>query len=142
MATLSDFSESNILYRAKNYAGEYDGFTDVPYDYPDKYMYELYYNPDKNIVVVVIQSEFFSCNSLEPIINNPSEFNNPVGDLTGDLVIKYIGSASVFYDFVKGNRDIMFYGRILDKDDVDFDQLSKMYEIFIDHYEKIHNILS
>ena len=69
MFKITDFTESNLLYKAKNFFTE-NGFSEKNMDYDEKYLYELYFNIEKNLVLVSIQNEYFSLPSIEPVIDS------------------------------------------------------------------------
>jgi len=99
-------------------------------DYNDKFLYELYYNIELQIVLVCIQTEFFSLYSIEPIINQNS-------DNIYHSRIEYFGVANEFYNIALNKFNIKLHCRHINEFDIDYNQVTKIYEIFIQEYEKI-----
>ncbi len=123
-------NESNLLYRAKNYEIDENVFSEQHVSYDKKFMYELYRNKSSeygDFVVVAIQSECFSCSSIEPIYNfNYEDY------ITGKII--YVGTSKDFYNIAINNLDLKLHSRSIDKVDVDYNQVSIMYKNFIENY--------
>ena len=126
---MNKFEESDLLYRTKNYEVDKNVFSPTFINYDNKFMYELYYNKQRNKVLVCIQTEYFSLSSIEP---RNKKYEEECSDYDN---IEFLGSGEEFYNIAKNNYDIKFHCRHLDEFDIDYQQISNIYKVFIEVYE-------